>query len=700
MLPLVMIGSLAVLVNNLPIDAYQQFMERVFGADWKNVGGTLYNASFGIMSLAACCTVSHSLAVTSRAGRAGNASPAIAMLVALAAVSTIMYNGTGLPFEWIGSMGFFASLIIACAASEFFTFLCHVVPLGKLRFASETDDMLSAPLHAIIPAVVTLLIAAAGRLALNAAGVEDIYRLIYSSFSEPFLGMPNTILTAILVNFIEHLFWFFGIHGTNLFEPVIAELYTTAMDGNIANILAGLAPVNILTKPFFDAFVYMGGAGCTLCLIIALTIRGGSRDERYLSRVALPMALFNINEVVIYGLPIIFNPIYIIPFIFTPIILTCTSWLAMSLGLVPLTVLTVGWSTPPFLSGYIATGSWSGAVLQLVNLAIGTLVYLPFVILGQKTRKLQLESSLEKIVELSVENNVYIKQRLLSRDDGTGHLARLLSHELRRAVDEGGLTLHYQPQVDTSGQVTGVEALLRWFHPRYGYITPPVVVKLAEEGGFIHDMGLWILDEAFRQKSVWLSLGLDLRMCVNLSVEQLYSPLIVQGVDEMISRYDLDPSGIELEVTESIAVHEDKLPSQTLAQLRELGVRIAIDDFGMGHSSLVYIKMFPVQTIKIDGSLVRDVVTDKSDQEIISSICTLAKSLGMEAVSEYVETEAQRDMLEKLGVDVFQGWLYAKAMPAAECFKYIAGSSMEQLDLLEKPPEGAGEPACAETSAK
>lgn len=692
MLPLVMIGSIAVLINNLPIQAYQQFMARVFGADWKNVGATLYNASFGIMSLATCCSVSHSLAATSRAGKEGSASPVISMLVSLAAVATIMYNGTGLPFEWTGSMGFFASLVIACCASEIFTLLCRVVPFEKLRYASETDDMLSGPLHAIVPAIITLLLAAALRLSLNALGVEDIYQLVYSSFSKPFLGLPNTVLTAILVNFIEHLLWFLGIHGTNLFEPVIAELYTAAMNENTANILMGLPPENILTKPFFDVFVYMGGAGCTLCLIIALTIRGRSRDESYLSRAALPMGLFNINEVVIYGLPIIFNLIYIIPFILTPIILTCTSWLAMQTGLVPLTVETVGWSTPPFLSGYIATGSWRGAALQLVNLAIGTMAYMPFVAVAEKSRRLQLQSSHEKIVELSLENNVYVQHKLLTRDDSAGHLARLMSHELRRAIDESEITLHYQPQLNAPGEVIGVEALLRWSHPRYGYIAPQVVVKLAEEGGFITYLGNWIIDEAFRQKSEWLAKGLDVRMCINLSVEQLYSTSLVAEIDAMLRRYGLDPEGIEFEVTESIAVHEDNLPSQTLNRLRELGVRIAIDDFGMGHSSLVYIKMFPVQTIKIDGSLVRDVVTDKSDQEIISSICTLSRSLEMEAVAEFIETQAQRDMLENLGVDVFQGWLYAKAMPAGECFDYVMGEAAEQLEI-------AGEPIDSEDTA-
>jgi diguanylate cyclase (GGDEF)-like protein/PAS domain S-box-containing protein len=249
-----------------------------------------------------------------------------------------------------------------------------------------------------------------------------------------------------------------------------------------------------------------------------------------------------------------------------------------------------------------------------------------------------------------------------------------LEGSLRQAIDGGELLLHYQPQIDAvSGRVVGVEALVRWQHSSRGMVPPAKFIPLAEETGLIEPLGRWVLNAACRQ--LW-TLGRQgrqgLRMAVNLSARQLREEKLVDHVQELLAAYRLEPGDLELEITESAAMENADITIGILRRLRDLGVALAIDDFGTGYSSLAYLKLLPIQRLKLDRSFVRDIETDHNDAIICSATIALAHSLGLEVVAEGVETEAQLTYLKYLGCDLIQGYYYSKPLPEDALIEFLA----------------------------
>jgi len=248
-----------------------------------------------------------------------------------------------------------------------------------------------------------------------------------------------------------------------------------------------------------------------------------------------------------------------------------------------------------------------------------------------------------------------------------------LESSLRQAVDSDEMLLHFQPQVDAvSGRVVGVEALVRWQHPSRGMVPPGKFIPLAEETGLIEPLGRWVLNAACRQ--LW-TLGQKgwqgLRMGVNLSARQLREDDLVDYVRDLITSYRLEPRDLELEITETAAMENANVTIGVLRRLRDLGVALVIDDFGTGYSSLAYLKLLPIQRLKLDRSFVSDIETDHNDAIICSATIALAHSLGLEVVAEGVETEAQLTYLKYLGCDLIQGFYFSKPLPEAALIEFL-----------------------------
>lgn len=238
---------------------------------------------------------------------------------------------------------------------------------------------------------------------------------------------------------------------------------------------------------------------------------------------------------------------------------------------------------------------------------------------------------------------------------------------LRRAEERNELLVHYQPkQILATGALSGVEALVRWNYPKFGMVSPVRFIPLAEETGLIVSIGAWVLRTACTQAKVWADAGMPLAMAVNLSGVQLRQHNFVDSVRAVLEETGLDPAHLELEITESVLMEQARETLSTLHQLKELGVQLAIDDFGTGYSSLSYLKRFPVDTLKIDQSFVRDVTTDPDDAALVAGIIGLAHSLRLKVVAEGVETEEQRDFLIRCDCDSIQGYLLSQPVPAEE----------------------------------
>ncbi len=252
------------------------------------------------------------------------------------------------------------------------------------------------------------------------------------------------------------------------------------------------------------------------------------------------------------------------------------------------------------------------------------------------------------------------------RDEAVLRLATEL--ELRRAIAEGTLALHYQPVVNLrSGALHGVEALVRWDHPTRGPLLPSDVIPVAEETGLIVPLGAWVLERACEQLVTWhRELGVTLTMAVNLSGVELRRPGFTEQVAHVLRRTGVPPGSLVLEITETVLMRDAPESLTVLAELKALGVLISVDDFGTGYSSLSYLKRFPVDTLKIDRSFVAGLGEDPEDLAIVRAVAALAASLGMSTVAEGVENDRQLGVLRELGCDAAQGFLLGRPCEEAE----------------------------------
>jgi len=248
-----------------------------------------------------------------------------------------------------------------------------------------------------------------------------------------------------------------------------------------------------------------------------------------------------------------------------------------------------------------------------------------------------------------------------------------LTNDLFRALEHNELELYYQPQLCiATGKINGLEALLRWKHPELGTISPSKFIPLAEQNGTINPIGEWVLKTAVRQNKKWQTMGFPhLRIAVNVSVVQYNDPNFISIVRKVLKETDMDPSSLELEITETIAVKSSSDIMTVLKQLKNLGIRLAIDDFGTEYSSLNRLKSLPVDRIKMDMHFVQSISKSQKDDTIARIILQLAESLGLKVIAEGVETQTQLNFLSKQVCDEVQGYYYYKPMPAAEVGKIL-----------------------------
>lgn len=479
-----------------------------------------------------------------------------------------------------------------------------------------------------------------------------------------------------------------------MLDGVAQSIFVPGTAANAASLAAGGEPVQIVTKTFLDVFASIGGAGALLSLLVAILLFSRRRNVRRLSAfAALPM-MFNVSEIMLFGLPVVWNPVLFAPFILVPLVNMTVAYAAMATGLVPPTIVDVSWTTPPVVGGYVATGSMAGGVLQLACIVLGALVYLPFLrryerVADERERE-EYRALLASFMEAERSGS---NVELTALPGAVGAVATSLAEDVRAAVEQRAFELHYQPQFDTAGRAVGAEALLRFGHPVYGMVYPPLVIELAQEVGALDSLERAVfaraLDDAARIEGL-AHAGIvhpAFSVSVNATARLLQSDGGARFIIDGVRGRGLDEGRVVVEATEREALRWDDGASAQLERLTDAGIPLAIDDFSMGRTSFQYLETSVFSVVKLDGTIARGVLENERYADIVSSITRLSNQLGFTVLAEYVETAEQRDLLERLGCSYFQGYLYAPALPFDELVERVRIASSEPCAGRAGAPE-------------
>lgn len=659
-IPFLLLGSFALLLNSFPWDAYQQALELCLNGKLSQILSTIFDVSLGSLALILIITISISFGQME-----GND-------------DVLLYGASSLCAYGAFCGGFQPDTYVFGADWVFSAMCITLISCGLLRkwlrwsykvqrfHTVGADYIFNLAMKSILPITMMLVLFAVVGMCLRTMTGQNNITNFGSYLSLLFFGRVGaTLLGALIYVIFTQMLWFFGIHGTNTLDEVVKNLFEKGIETNQTLIQSGQVATEIFSKTFLDTFVFMGGCGTAICLIFALLIIAKKSNNRKLALVSSPFVLFNISEIVIFGFPVIFNPLMLVPFILTPVVLLFISAIMMHFHIVPMAVQTVGWTVPLFMSGYQATGSLLGSVLQLVNVIVGTCIYIPFVRLSEKQQTEVFKDhvkSMEEVMTKGEETGNFPK--FMDNQCPLSYAAKTLSVDLRNAMGREQVDLYYQVQMCSDGTVFGAEALMRWKHPVAGFIAPPLLIALAYEGRFLPELGYYLVDRACRDMKLMKSrTGKPTHISVNVSPHQLQEDDFVERVLAIKKAYGIDEKHLVLEITERVLLDTSQVIIDKISRLRQGGIEISLDDFGMGHGSMVYLQNNAFEEVKLDGNLVKQLLTNERSKSIVSGIINLTRGLQCRVVSEFVETETQRELLKKMGCHIYQGFLYDRAQP-------------------------------------
>lgn len=645
MIPILLTGGIANALMNLPIQAYQRIIENSFFALFLH---TVYVGTFGFFSVTMLISLSSSYCMEKNMTVDKTV---MYVIVAIGAFGTQLYNtGGGCNTDMLDVKGCFFAIVTALLSCILLEKLQKVSLFDFREQTNGVERITALAIGMLIPAAIVIVIfTIVVQSMVTVFEVDSLYELFSDAMCGFFDDVHNEFFKGLLYTLLLHIMWAFGLHGSHILEPVATTSFQIGKAGDI------------FSKSFFDSFIVMGGCGTTICVLIALLFFVKNTRLRKIAELSTFTVIFNLNEILTFGIPILLNPILIIPFICTPLLCYIVAYTATYIGIVPPVTHTVPWSTPVIFSGYLGTGSAAGCILQIVMIAAGVAIYVPFLRLNDRlavrNTKEEMDGLISYIREKEELNESY---DLLSQSGRIGQISRMLRHDLRTAIENKELYLLIQPQVNEKGRCIGGEALLRWKHPVYGLIYPPLIIYLAKASDLLEDMEKLIIDMTVSSiAEVSKKCGPDFKISMNLTAKSLLWD-VDKYIDKTLKKYNVKPSQLWLEITEQDVLSKAPMVIEKMNHLKAQGHVMMIDDFGMGHTSILYLQSSSFGVVKLDGSLVRDIETNTTNQNIVSSIVTLARKLDIEVIAEFVETSQQRDKLLELGCNWYQGYLYEK----------------------------------------
>ena len=649
MIPLVLIGGISCAFINLPFinyDSLSPLLKQLY-----IVLDAIYQGTFGLFSLALVIALSlcYGMENNETTDKVG-----LYIIVALGSYSAQLHIASEhFNFESLGAKGSFSAIFITMFSCFCYDKIKRITIFSLKKYSLGMNVICTNAINTLIPmALVICLVVKLTQLLYFLTGVRNLNELFTNTSCNLFANIDNNFSSGLLYTFLLHLLWICGFHGSHVLEPVAQGMFSVVTE-NI-----------IFSKSFFDTYVVMGGCGTTICVLLVLLFFFRKDRMSNYAKLASPTVIFNLNEVLNFGIPIVLNPILAIPFILTPIVIYTLAYWVTYIGLVPPIIHEVAWSTPFILSGYLGTGSIRGSLLQIVCIMIGMAIYYPFIQMHKQVQETIAKEKLNIIInDLQNEELMNEVPQFLTRADSQGQIFRMLLEDLKTSIKQKKLFLLYQPQMDDTGKCLGAEALLRWIHPLYGFIYPPLIIHLAKEGGILQQLEQYIFDiagDAIKKTSQ--EYDGDFKISINITGKSLLWD-IETCIDSCLRKYDIPAEYMWLEITEQDVISNADFVTEKLKRLNNLGHTLLIDDFGMGHTSLIYLQSNYFGVVKLDGSLVKNILENETNQKIVSSIVELGKELNIKVIAEYVETEKQRDLLKALGCHWYQGYLYSKPIP-------------------------------------
>ncbi|MGL4449841.1 MAG: PTS sugar transporter subunit IIC [Sarcina sp.] len=393
-IPVIMIGAMGILINNIT-DAhfYVDFMTKVFGAGWKGWGGDVWNASYAIMALLVCFTISYHL--TRSRGKDGLAVGVVSVGILVLFIVNVG-SKTGVPF--LGTDGLLLAIVIALIVSDLMCLL-----LGNPKLLIKMPDGVPPAVAKSFASLFPTMIVVGG-----AGIIQELYLKFHTGMilpalfnkwiQDPLQGVVSSFWGVLILIIVIQVLWFFGLHGSNMMFPIVQGVLFPLTIANMQAVKLGQAPKYIINDQFLNSFCNMGGSGLTICLIAAIFIvhRKSSEQQRMIAKLGIAPAVFNINEPVIFGLPICLDPIYVVPFIIAPLINAIITYFTMVGGIVPYPTVEVFWTVPPVLSAILGTRSWQGGVLAILLLILDVIIYIPFVLVAANRDKEVQEQAIEQ----------------------------------------------------------------------------------------------------------------------------------------------------------------------------------------------------------------------------------------------------------------------------------------------------------------
>ena len=377
-MPLLIIGSFFILLAYLPINAYTEFMLNTFGADWQRMFTIPNNISMSMMTIYVVVGIGNELAKSYRLDSMAGIFAAMASFFVVTPMHAFAEEGLGIgiPLGNLGAAGLFVGILVAIIAVEIMRFTDKMG--WKIKMPDSVPQNVSKSFSSLIPVALVIIFFNFVRIGFEQTSYGDVQTFIFNNLQTPLTALGSTLPATIVVLIIEGVLWSFGLHGANIVGSVMQPIWLTLTAENAAAVATGQVIPNIVNYQFYSNFVKVGGSGATFGLCLLLLFAAKSKQFRALGKLSIGPEIFTINESIIFGMPIVLNPIMIVPFLLTPLVLSIVAYFSMSTGLVPLTNgVNIPWTTPPVISGFLVSGR-RGAVLNIVQIALSAAIYFPF----------------------------------------------------------------------------------------------------------------------------------------------------------------------------------------------------------------------------------------------------------------------------------------------------------------------------------